>query len=52
MPKMMCRMGSSILQALNAELSKSWESIIEKKDAPPDADDWVDVTSKLDLLER
>ena len=38
--------------ALNAELSLSWESIVEKKDAPSDADDWVDVSSKIDLLER
>ncbi len=38
--------------ALNAELSKVWKVLIEKKDAPSDADDWVDVASKLDLLER
>jgi ferredoxin len=38
--------------ALNAELSKSWKPIIEKKDAPPDADDWAKVTEKLEKLER
>lgn len=26
--------------ALNAELAKEWKPIIEKKPAPPDADDW------------
>ena len=38
--------------ALNAELSKAWKPIIEKKDSPPDADDWAKVTGKLDKLER
>jgi len=38
--------------ALNAELSKVWEPIIEKKDALPDADEWASVTHKLDKLER
>jgi ferredoxin len=38
--------------ALNAELSKSWKPIIEKKDALPDADDWAKVTEKLEKLER
>ncbi len=37
---------------LNAELSKVWPVITEKKDAPPDADDWVDVKDKLQYLER
>jgi ferredoxin len=39
-------------QAINAELAKLWPSIIEKKDAPPDADDWKDVKEKEHLLER
>ena len=38
--------------ALNAELSKVWKPIIEKKDALTDADDWAKVTEKLDKLER
>jgi len=38
--------------ALNAELSKVWNVLIEKKDAPADADDWVNVANKLDKLER
>lgn len=38
--------------ALNAELSKLWEPIVEKKDAPADADDWMNVKEKLHLLER
>jgi ferredoxin len=38
--------------ALNAELSKSWKPIIEKKDALADADDWAKVTEKLEKLER
>lgn len=39
---------------LNAQLAKNpkWLPITAKKDAPSDADDWVDVKNKLDLLER
>jgi ferredoxin len=37
---------------LNAELSKIWKPIIEKKAAPPDADEWKTVKDKLKLLER
>ena len=37
---------------INAELSASWPVIAEKIDAPPDADDWVNVTEKAHLLER
>ena len=38
--------------ALNAELSKKWKPIVEKKDALPDADEWSGVQEKLHLLER
>ncbi len=38
--------------ALNAELSREWPVLSEKKDAPPDADDWQDVKEKLKYLER
>ena len=38
--------------ALNAELAKGWKVIVEKKDAPADADEWKDVKEKLHLLER
>ncbi|HHM05902.1 MAG TPA: ferredoxin family protein [Gammaproteobacteria bacterium] len=38
--------------ALNAELAKAWPVITEKKDAPPDADDWNGVKDKLQYLER
>ena len=37
---------------LNKELSRKWPVITEKKDAPPDADDWKDVKEKLKHLER
>ena len=37
---------------LNAELSKEWPVIAEKKDPPADADDWKDKPGKLELLER
>ena len=40
------------MTALNAELSKLWQPIIERKDAPPDADEWAKVKDKLNLLER
>lgn len=38
--------------ALNAELAKQWHVIVEKKDAPADADEWKDVSEKLHLLQR
>ena len=38
--------------ALNAELAKVWKPIIERKPAPPDADEWKDVRDKLKYLER
>ena len=37
---------------INAELAKQWPAIIEKKDAPPDADEWAKRKDKKDLLER
>jgi ferredoxin len=38
--------------ALNAELAKVWKPIIEKKDGPPDADEWAKVKDKKNLLEK
>jgi ferredoxin len=38
--------------ALNAELAKRWKPIIERKPAPPDADEWKDVKEKAKYLER
>jgi ferredoxin len=38
--------------AINAELAKLWKPIIERKPAPPDADEWKSVKAKRDLLER
>ena len=38
--------------ALNAELSESWPVITEMKDAPEDADDWLEVKEKFQYLER
>ena len=38
--------------ALNAELSKLWKPIIERKPGPPDADEWKGVPGKLKYLER
>jgi ferredoxin len=37
---------------LNAELSKVWPTLTEKKDAPADADDWKDKKDKVNLLDR
>ncbi len=37
---------------INAELAKEWPAIIEKKDAPADADDWATVKDKRDKLDR
>ena len=38
--------------SLNAELSKVWKPIVERKDPPADADDWLNVKGKLQYLER
>ena len=38
--------------ALNAELSRLWKPIIERKDALPDAEAWSKVKDKADQLER
>jgi ferredoxin len=38
--------------ALNAELSKQWPAIIEKKDALPEAEEFKNVKPKAHLLER
>jgi ferredoxin len=38
--------------ALNAELAKLWPAIIERKEPPADADNWLNVKDKRDLLER
>ncbi len=38
--------------ALNAELSLVWPNITAKKDAPPDAADWQNVTKKREYLEK
>lgn len=35
---------------LNAELSEKWPNINVRKDAPADADDWVNVPNKRKLL--
>lgn len=37
---------------LNAELSLEWPVINKMKEAPSDADEWVDKPDKLKLLER
>lgn len=38
--------------ALNAELARTWTPINEKKDAPPDADEWAKTRDKRGLIER
>jgi ferredoxin len=38
--------------ARNAELSKVWKPIIERKRAPADADEWAKVKEKKHLLEK
>jgi len=37
---------------INAELAQTWPVITECKDPPADADEWLDKTGKIDLLER
>jgi len=38
--------------ALNRELAAGWPPIVEKKPAPPDADQWASVPKKRHLLEK
>ena len=38
--------------ALNAELSKQWKPIVERKDPPADAEKWAGVKDKAQYLER
>ena len=38
--------------SLNEELSREWPVIVEMKDPPPDADDWLDVKDKFQHFER
>ena len=38
--------------ALNAELAKGWKPIVERKDAPADADEWKGVKDKKGLIEK
>ncbi|MBW8072098.1 MAG: DUF3470 domain-containing protein [Ferrovum sp.] len=38
--------------AINAELAKHWKPIIERKEAPADADEWKGVMPKAHLLDR
>ena len=38
--------------ALNAELSKQWKPIVERKDLPADAEKWAGVKDKAQYLER
>ena len=38
--------------SLNAELSRDWPVLTEKKDAPEDAGDWENVEGKIQYLER
>jgi ferredoxin len=44
--------GQEHFTALNAELTKKWPVIIERKEPPVDADEWVGKPGKLELLER
>ncbi|MGK7295662.1 MAG: ferredoxin FdxA [Candidatus Wenzhouxiangella sp. M2_3B_020] len=37
---------------LNAELSRQWPVITERKDPPPDAEEWEDVPNKREMLEK
>ena len=38
--------------AINAELAKLWPGINDAKEPLDDADDWVDVTEKIQYLQR
>ena len=44
--------GQEAFVKLNAELSKEWKVITERKDGLPDAKDWEGKPGKIDLIER
>ena len=44
--------GQDAFKALNADLSRQWPVITEKKDAPADAKEWEGKPDKLKLLEK
>ncbi|MDX2425726.1 MAG: ferredoxin family protein [Cycloclasticus sp.] len=44
--------GQEAFIKLNAELTLNWPVITDVKDAPADADDWVNIKDKLELLEK
>ena len=44
--------GQEQFLALNADLAQNWPVITEMKAAPEDADDWREVTDKLQYLDR
>jgi ferredoxin len=44
--------GQQEFRALNADLSRAWPVITEKKPAPDDAKEWDGKPEKLALLER
>jgi|TARA_R110002095_G_scaffold20850_1_gene22921 ferredoxin len=44
--------GQEAFIKLNAELALNWPVITDVKDAPADADDWVSIKDKLELLEK
>ena len=44
--------GQEVFIKLNAELSKGWPVLTERKDGLPDAKEWEGKPDKLKLLER
>jgi ferredoxin len=44
--------GQEVYLKINEELSLDWPVITEMKDPPEDADEWREVTDKLQYLER
>lgn len=44
--------GSEAMIELNRELAEQWPVIVERKDPPPDADEWKGKPDKLPHLER
>ena len=38
--------------SINAELAKAWPTLVERKPAPEDADEWSKVADKKHLIEK
>ncbi len=44
--------GQRAFVRLNRDFSRLWKPLVERKDPPPDADEWAKTRDKRELIER